>query len=395
MSQTFTFPQAATELAKALKTKVQEHQTQIEELRAKELRKSSGGKLTKHELCALCSNALSKCKCTGLKKSEGCKECGGVGAHPKTCSLALKNPKVMGKSEMCKSGCGKSHMGKCDLSEVKVVKDEIPMVHAAPEKTRKGVKLPGQKKSKVVPAPGSGGEIIKKSAFSDALHTAAGAKPPVGPAKGVVGVGGKQPVGMGGGDAHKVPQAVPATPLPQVNRELAGAKSIAGGGLPTAGAIGKLPHSPGLMPRAGNVQKPIAGSFVTRKDEVSPAGAPPAGAAQPIRDQANLAADKKAGGVGWLNALHAHVNRPKATKVSHDVMTVRDQMNVANPPPAAAAPAGAGPVRASGKPSTYAGTKGMAALARGEKKAEKTEVPAPTGGLSSINHNRRLMKITR
>lgn len=407
MNQPTSFNAARADLAKGLKTLLSTHEAKISSLRARELKKSAGNKaLSKNELCLLCSNDPKSCTCllrkaeggtctscsrplTGhlapdntvcgfckarppkakkdetdmslsercsselgknddMVKGEGCKECGGVGSHPKTCSLALKNPKI-------------------------VKKDELPIVKPAPEKAVSGAKLPGTPKKQDLGDGSGDGTKLGKRELRKALPTLPGMAKPTAPAAAVVGVPGKQPVGQGGGDKHKVPQAAPPTPVAQVNKELGGMKSIASN--PTAMPGGKLANPPKpLAPVAGNTPKPVSGSFVARKDELS--------------------SDKRAGGVGWLNSLHASLSAPKPKAPTNDVMLVRDKMNMGKPTGASAAPAGAGPVLK--RPSPRAGITGAAALARGEKSpAKKMEGPAPAEGLNSANHNRRLLSIRR
>ena len=76
-------------------------------------------------------------------------------------------------------------------------KGELPVVNAEPEKAVKGAKAPKAGADKTAKKQGSGGEIKKGTKLQK--DGAAMTKAP--PGKGVPG---KQPVGQGGGDAHKV-----------------------------------------------------------------------------------------------------------------------------------------------------------------------------------------------
>jgi hypothetical protein len=213
-------------------------------------------------------------------------------------------------------------------------KAELPIVKPAPQKSVAGAKLPGSPKKS--PKTGSGGEIKK------ALP---GMAKPAGPPKAVVGVPGKQPVGQGGGDAHKVPGAAPATSVAQANKELGAATSIARNPLAMPGMGTKMANAPKpAAPVVGNNLKPVSGSFVARKDEVSPHAEKP--------------------------AAPGHAQKPHVPATAP-----------------ASSPRDRSPVL--GRRAARAGVVGLAALAR--KDETGFAGPAPTEGLNSTNHNRRLL----
>jgi hypothetical protein len=76
-------------------------------------------------------------------------------------------------------------------------KGEMPVVNAEPEKSVKGAKAPKTGTDETAKKQGSGGEIKKGTKLAKAAPALA-AKAPAGK-----GVPGRQPVGQGGGDAHK------------------------------------------------------------------------------------------------------------------------------------------------------------------------------------------------
>lgn len=86
-------------------------------------------------------------------------------------------------------------------------KAELPVVESVPTKAVTGTKLPKKGTDKTPDKQGSGGEIKKGAKLSKAMPAVAGAAPAG------KGVPGKQPIGQGGGDAHKVAGgAKPAAP---------------------------------------------------------------------------------------------------------------------------------------------------------------------------------------
>lgn len=267
-----------------------------------------------------------------------------------------------------------------------MVKDELPAVKAAPAKKVPGAKLPGMPK-KVDTTEGSGGDVkkgLKKGAMDVALgmqkpvphdpmavhnlklpgmkqtpppvpkvngmHPATASslhavgvgmhpdtrqslaalpKPPTAP-KGVVGVGGKQPVGMGGGDAHKIaPPPIPAA---------------------------------------------------ARKDEM-PAAAPVKQMMHPNAAKMGLAADKRNAGIGLVNNIRASLSPAASNPGSFEdrspaIQAVRKQRS-----PYAGVRGMAALARGEVKPGEKVP----------EKKGVLAVKPSPLQrGLSMTNHNRRV-----
>lgn len=315
-------------------------------------------------------------------------------------------------------------------------KAEIPATKVAPEAAVKGAKAPKPGKDATPAKQGSGGEIKKGAKLSKAMPAPAPGKAPAGK-----GVGGKQPVGQGGGDAHKV--AAPAkggAPAPAPKPGLAKLKAA---GTAEVGrqkgvanvqrlkgdlanvqaqkdkAAGMDLHSLAAGAKAGAAKpaaKPplpsvdvdvsdLAGP--TSMSKLGPAGAPAGnpgalkaatrpGTVNDVRgqmnDAANLAADKKAGGVGFLRGLFSMFHQPKqslaqagalAPKWQQQGQLTSQRFN------------GARPLQRSEKAPM---DMKKAALSLTKKDLEndgfgKEEMPAPTEGLSSINHNRRMLSV--
>jgi hypothetical protein len=146
-SNEISFQDARVQLAKSLKELVTAHEVKIAGLRARELKKSNGGKvLLKSELCLLCANANSACTCLSKAQKGDCFECGKpIGSltggqtmmdHGKPiCGSCNRKPPLhnapkkdgdvpeklkIDKSELCKS-CNKSE----PLCKCKMVKEEL------------------------------------------------------------------------------------------------------------------------------------------------------------------------------------------------------------------------------------------------------------------------------
>jgi hypothetical protein len=384
------FKEARQELAKSLKQVIAAHASQLADLRKRELKKSAGGALT--EPCLLCANLPSACTCN-LRKAEGgtcercqrpmgnkygdSKLCGSCNRKPaapapkpevkKNAALGYGNepgqskmgPDVVGKNEMCKAHASAHPMGKCDLSEVKpgknVAKGELPAVHAAPEKKVPGAALPKAGKDQGSDKDASGGKLVKKSEGfltklvkaelrKDLASAKPGAMPLPGaaapkPPKAVVGVPGKQPVGQGGGDAHKIAPA--AASVAHANKELGGFKSIAAS-----------PFMPG--------KKQIVGAQKFGKDEMAPAYG------------------KKVGVV-----THGDPTAQRPVSMAGPQVQATGVANT----PAASTPQSRSPIlrrRVSGMVAS------QAALARNEEDPSGEPMDK---GLSGVNHNRKLLVV--
>ena len=219
---------------------------------------------------------------------------------------------------------------------------EIAQTPAAVDKSMPGTKMP--KAGTKISAPGSGGQILKKDEVASKPKAKGASKPKAMAGKGV---GGKQPVGQGGGDAKKIAPA----PAPAAKSRFAPTTGAppkintlkAAGNAEVGRMRGVAPTQPGKLPPPGGnsglhgAVKPAPGQESYDVDvsdlaqpQHAPAGRGPAAAMsarlkspaaqaratvaapQAARhDATNLAADKKAGGVGFLNALIAKFRGPQ------------------------------------------------------------------------------------
>ena len=276
--------------------------------------------------------------------------------------------------------------------------------------------------------PGKKGGKLKK-------HTAAMPTPDARPA--ASGIPGKQPVGQGGGDAFKVPHPATTASLNDVRQlapaaanatkdkaSLPGAKAPATPAPAAGAAMPKTGMHPDTKASLGNVQAMAPNAAwkggglpslkaklqnVQASHVLAPKVAPTAAPAAPSRPTAivartapagqQLAADKRAGGVGFLNNLLSRFRRSPAA---------------AAPTPGIAAAPAAAPVRSQrfhgalplqrSEEDPGAKKKSKAKAPFGEdkclncRKGEhsgmcKEEMPAPTEGLSSMNHNRNMLSV--
>jgi hypothetical protein len=321
----YTIDEAKAAIAQVLKDKVAAHSTQLQKLREREVRRAP---MAKGELCLLCAQLPKACNC--LKKAtaeEANREMGGfrsIASSPTFGGGKLTNaPKPQ-----TRSGNGnRATAGVIPNAKAETAPTIAPR-QAAEMRPMPGAKLPDDAKSKVAPGgEGSGGDIEKRD-------MAAGAPAPA--ARPVVGVGGKQPVGQGGGDAHKVPHPAPAAgadPTSSTAAGLADVKSMAPNAPHPATSAG-LHNVQALAPKAAwsgaglpKLKAALAGVKAAKTaPAAAPAGAPPAAAPplasarpapapppaiSPVHDKAQIAADKRAGGVGFLNNLISRFSRNK------------------------------------------------------------------------------------
>lgn len=279
-----------------LKTMLTKTETNIREMRAREA-STKGRKLEKHELCPLCGgpDVNGRCACVEhLKKNDGADVEGGEGTQP------------MGMSEkLAKCGsCGKMHsMGKCDLSEVKP------------------------------------GKVIKGEGAETAM---------VGGALGKMGM----PTSSAAALAPKVPK--PATSIGQVNHEMGGFHSIAGGS-PAPGAAATLAPSTKMNVgtagrRAGNVQAPVSGTIANAKAEKNFGSArSPLGTGAPGHaTQTNMPSQLKAG-MAPVSKKEIHISKPgsggeikKGAALSKGEPAKKPAAKAAKPAATAKAPKGKG-----------------------------------------------------
>lgn len=396
----YTPAEVRQELANLLQEKIDSYGSQLRKLREREVGRTA---LAKGDLCLLCAELPAKCACMSLRKAsveEANKEMKGfrsVASNPTFGGGSIANaPKPAPRS-----GNGN-----------RAASGVIPNAKAEPSPKRK---IPRLKK-----------------------HTSAmlSADPRPAPS----GIPGKQPVGQGGGDAFKVPHPATTASLNDV-RQMAPAAANATkdkASLPAAKPPAAAPGAGAAMPKAGmhpdtkaslgnvqamapnaawkgaglpslkaklqNVQashalapKPADARAAEKPGPTSMKPAATAIVARPPAARQQLAADKRAGGVGFLNNLLSRFSR-------------RAPADAAPTPGIAPAPVAA--------PTTSARFHGALPLQRSEKapkkqptkkspfsldkcamcmKSEhsgicKEEMPAPTEGLSSMNHNRTMLR---
>lgn len=324
---------------------------------------------------------------------------------------------------------------KANMAPTKKGEKEMTRVVPATEKSVKGAKDP--KAGKKVEAEGSGGSIKGGKALSKAA-------PAMGKAPAGKGVPGKQPVGQGGGDAHKVAAAAPAAKPNALKAagtaeagRLKGAANVQQlrGNLAGIAAQRAKPAHPqvaadlaGIKASRGAAPAAAAPADVDvdvsefdkgpAKTSTAPQGNP--GALQGVRDQANMAADKKSmGGVGFLRGLfsmfHSNKGNPHVDAAVQQLRgmnpgfaergptTSDSQGNVQTHP--------AGTQTGTLKRAPMTRVRGAMPLQRGEmdmrkaalsltkkdieEDAKKMEQPSPEMGLSGVNHNRRMLAVTR
>lgn len=248
-------PTTANEIRLHIGRKLEAAAIEIRDFRARELQKSTG--LSKSELCPLCGNAdrPGSCTCPTMKK-----------ASDKPTAADIKADVMEPSLEYTKEGKAKP-----------VKKDEMSTgnVTTAPEKARKGTVLPGTKPSKKIPAEGSGGEITKKS---EKLQKDA--------ARSMVGL-----------DPWKKPGSMGAPKLPGMT-----STKVNGMHPDTAASLAALKQPIAAAPAAA-APAPLAAAKETPSVDAAAAPAKASPGASAADDAANLKADKKAGGVGFLNSL--------------------------------------------------------------------------------------------
>lgn len=312
-----------------------------------------------------------------MDKSELCKNCGMAHAPGRDYDHTLEKALIAGapatsgqtmppikkeeiteiKFEKCKK-CGATH--KINVSyDHELVKENDANVPVDDPLGPEAV-LPDDKKVKEPDETGSGGET-KKLAKAGALEGLMGGSfKPKGSMAPIPspGSGGMHPnTAAGLSDVRAISPAATAqqpfkpsyahlSPVVRANAQMAKFKSIAHNPLAMPG------NTPLVNPNAMTGHA-VSGQITAKPAPAiaqAPAGQPKvqvqADAAKPgqaqsaVQDAANLAADKKAGGVGWLNSLISRFRKPVA------------------------APIGTGPVRSQMSP--FQGIRGAAALARSE-----------------------------
>jgi hypothetical protein len=419
----YTPAEVRQELANLLQEKIDTYGSELRKLREREVGRTA---LAKGDLCLICAQLPAECPCLRLRKAsaeEANREMKGfksVASSPTfgggSLTNAPKTPPRSGNGNRATSGVIPNAKAECGM---------------------------GPKKFKI---PGKKGGKLKK-------HTAAMPGADARPA--ASGVPGKQPVGQGGGDAFKVPHAATTASLNDVRQmapaaanatkdkaALPGAKPPNAAPKPAAAALPKAGMHPDTKASLGAVQASApkaawagaglpnlkaklqgvqaAHALAPKPAAAAPAAAPvvapkqmahPNVAAARAKVGANpatgmggspasqLAADKRAGGVGFLNNLISRFRRPAAAPVAAA--------------PAASAPAAAAPATAPVRSQRF---HGAMPLQRSEpdakkpkgvfgddkclncKKSEhsgmcKEEMPAPDEGMSSINHNRNMLRV--
>ncbi|MBA3353695.1 MAG: hypothetical protein H0U23_14965 [Blastocatellia bacterium] len=324
--KTYTPNQVAGLLAKAIQEKIDGYAADFQELRKREVKKTS--KLVKsQDLCALCGNADApgSCTCIGQKLGKS------AGSVPKTPGLQPVKPAGVAPpaaSAPC-TGCGKPHpMGKCMGKS-----DMSPNVVAEP-----GAKLPPKKLKVAEASKGSGGEVVKgklskagedignaKTILSPApkktLH-GIGAVPggvgAIAPAAGKTVLPLKDLMASAGARSAKTKMASPGLPgmtggiHPEVLQDLHTAKLTGGMGvaLNGAGAPRSFVKKPGADTAVAAAPAPSIATTPTAAPKPEAAtmapnrfARPAVGGSAKVGD--DLAADKKAAGMGFFNNLFA------------------------------------------------------------------------------------------
>lgn len=323
---------------------------------------AKGGKTRAVDFGNVDPKDLGVAKLPGTKKAE--KNMGSARSPYGTGAAGHASTKNMPSSLRANINQNTNHSG-----DERMKKDELPATKAVPEKKVDGAKMP--KAGKKIEAKGSGGQLRK-----DALP----ARAPEG-----AGVGGRQPVGQGGGDAHKTAASAgyPKAKLPLAG---VGAKGVPQGPPKSVdvdvSSFDKGPAKPSEKFSAlqtagrGEVKRMIADKGPTGNPN---APAPGAAAAQ-------LKADKQAGGVGFLNALIRKF-RPLAPAQGQQGSLTSQRFH------------GTTALRRSEK--LYGG-KGTdmkkAALALNEMGTcpgcKDKDHPGVCKGLSGMNHNRTMLKVS-
>ncbi len=405
----YTPAEVRQELAAVLQEKIDSYGSQLRVLREREVGRAA---LAKGDLCLLCAQVPLKCVCMSTLKKATAEQ---VNQEMKGFKSVMSSP-THGGGSLANAPKTPPRAGNGNRATSGV----IPNAKAEP-KTGKKFKIP------------RGGKLKK---HGDAMPKAADARPAPS------GIPGKQPVGQGGGDGFKVPKAIsamgandikqtapsaanatkdkaslpkaPAAAMPKAGMHPDTKASLAAAPSPKAAWAGA--GLPSLKAKLQNVQaahalapKPLPSvdvdvSDFAQKPAAAPAAARPTAivARQPSPGaKQQLAADKRAGGVGFLNNLISRFRKPPAASVPTSTGSARATFGA----PAAAAPAarfhGALPLQRS-EPDAKKPAKAKKAFALDKcamcRKAEhtgmcKAEMAPPTEGLSSINHNRRMLSI--
>lgn len=345
--------EVCTELAKAINEKVTAYAADFEKLRKRELRQANKRlkKNTDAGMCPTCGNVDAPGSCTCLRKNSG--------SVPKTPGLQPVGP---GSDPMAKcGGCGKPHpIGKCmgksddlwdpskeDDGKVRgsvLARQNTTPKAAAPKKSAKdirgvspeqmkgpikpfgkeekaaGAKLPPKSPKVAEASEGSGGEVkdgkkLEKAAMPPPIPKAA-MKPtsklrgtpaasvkasvaakqtvPLGHLKALLaGQPARKPMAPPGMPGLTAPKTAPPTSVATANKELGGFQSIASS--PTAMPGGKLVGGKSASTVRGTPGS-VLKHMVAAKD-----------AAMQADDATTLAEDKKAAGVGFVNALMTRI----------------------------------------------------------------------------------------
>lgn len=266
-------------LAKALRDALVKHEKHLIEMEGVESR----GKAKLAKSGDMCATQMDKCG--DIKKYEDLEEAPANGCP------ACSSPEVMPLGAMgnrdhsiCK-GCGISFSSpRQENAEAAALgKEEIPDVGTIEEKPAKGAVLPGDKKSKVIDAEGSGGKITKS--LRKDMRPVVGMVP-----------GSKSPGKLPGMTPSLPPGASPGPNKPETLETLHSLNSLAQGVgatknpalAPTVLATPKAVTNPGRT--TAFVKKPAA-------DDV-PAAGPPGGGSDAI-----TGSEKRAAGIGFLSNL--------------------------------------------------------------------------------------------
>jgi hypothetical protein len=273
--------------------------------------KKAGGKLTKHQMPSSSAAALAPATAKpATPVPQANHEMGGFQslAHSPTAMPGTGRKPIahMGRPakpagsgfSMTAGGASTPRASVSGTIPVAKAEKQMKQVKAVPEKPSKGAKLPAAGKSVDAKKGGTGGEIKELRKDASPMEKK---------------VPGLQPVGQGGGDAHKV-AATAGYPKAKLPLAGVGAKGVPSG---PPGSVDvdvsefdKGPAKPtekfGALTTAGRgeVKRMIAEKGPAGNPNAKPSvAAPMKEMVHPNVEQARLNADKRAGGVGFLNAL--------------------------------------------------------------------------------------------
>jgi len=272
---------------------------------------------------------------------------------------------------------------KANMAPTAKAEKEMKRLVPAPEKAVPGAKMPEAGDSVDAKKTGAGGQIKANPLRKDAMSAQ---RAPEG-----AGVPGKQPVGMGGGDAHKIAGGARNIPAPRVGP---GTKTPPAPGQPSSvdvdvSAFDKGPAKPnekfGALKAAGRQE---VSRVMTANHEAGKNPNAPAGGGQQATDAANLKQDLRGGGVGWLRNLLSRLNpSPTAAELGDKGLLPKQKGSLTSARFHGALPLQRGEAPMS-KAALALSKMGSCALCK------EAEHPGMCKGLSGVNHNRTMLSVS-